>query len=257
MREKKTSGSWIFRIRSQRTYVSEYMEDLLRLNRGKDQEIKVVTFVSNKANVIKTPSTKLDIKLKNGQYLTITANIHVVPDITGIMERKAVRFDRNIQHIFNSVDLADTIPSSNEYSSVDLLIGNDFYLDIVLSPRIEIQSGLHLLSSKLGWTILTGRIKETDSKTNYYNMLVLTYGADYGSPNLFTPADVVTPKKQTLKIQKIKFKDNLRYEDGRYQVTWPWKEDMPDLPVNRGLAYGRLKSNVDRMKRRPNNHATI
>lgn len=50
-----------------------------------------------------------------------------------------------------------------------------------------------------------------------------------------------------------KFRETLKYENGRYQVTWPWKNDLPDLPENRGLAKGRLKSLViklpDLMKR--------
>ena len=47
---------------------------------------------------------------------------------------------------------------------------------------------------------------------------------------------------------KKHFKETLKFEDGRYQVKWPWKDDNPDLPVNRELALGRLKSNVLRMK---------
>lgn len=39
---------------SQRTYVSEHLAELLHLTRSEDQEIKVVTFGSNKAKVIKT-----------------------------------------------------------------------------------------------------------------------------------------------------------------------------------------------------------
>ena len=34
-------------------------------------------------------------------------------------------------------------------------------------------------------------------------------------------------------------------------MKWPWKDDNPDLQVNRELALGRLKSNVLRMKNKP------
>ena len=34
-------------------------------------------------------------------------------------------------------------------------------------------------------------------------------------------------------------------------MKWPWKDDSPDLPVNRELALGRLKSNVLRMDNQP------
>ena len=32
---------------------------------------------------------------------------------------------------------------------------------------------------------------------------------------------------------------------------WPWKEDCPDLPENRALALGRLRSLVSQMKNSP------
>ena len=43
----------------------------------------------------------------------------------------------------------------------------------------------------------------------------------------------------------------MTFEDGRYHVNWPWKEENPDLPINRELALGRLKSNVSRMRNKP------
>lgn len=43
----------------------------------------------------------------------------------------------------------------------------------------------------------------------------------------------------------------MKFEDGRYQVQWPWKQESPDLPLNRDLAMGRLKSTVSRMKNKP------
>ncbi|XP_053381887.1 uncharacterized protein LOC128549323 [Mercenaria mercenaria] len=48
-----------------------------------------------------------------------------------------------------------------------------------------------------------------------------------------------------------KFKENLTFKDGRYQVTWPWKEENPELPENRQLALGRLKSMICSLQRKP------
>ena len=48
-----------------------------------------------------------------------------------------------------------------------------------------------------------------------------------------------------------KFKETLRYENGRYTVAWPWKDEKTDLPENRALALGRLKSLIRRMKDNP------
>ena len=48
-----------------------------------------------------------------------------------------------------------------------------------------------------------------------------------------------------------KFNDTVRFEDGRYQVTWPWKEEYPSLPTNYELAMRRLRSLVNRLTRNP------
>ena len=48
-----------------------------------------------------------------------------------------------------------------------------------------------------------------------------------------------------------KLSETLKYDEGRYIVTWPWKEEQPDLPDNRALALGRLKSLVSRMRNNP------
>ena len=48
-----------------------------------------------------------------------------------------------------------------------------------------------------------------------------------------------------------KFRETLKYDQGRYSVRWPWKEDCPDLPENKALALRRLRSLVSRMKNDP------
>ena len=255
---------------SQRTYVTEALADKLQLKREKEEEIKLVTFGCDRPKTVKTAQTKLSIKLNNGQYLDVTANI--VPVISGTVQRKAMTLcsSKNMEHLVKSLDLADTIPLETESSTVELLVGNDYYLDIILPQKIEVQPGLYLLSSKLGW-IVTGRTSEPDESENETNMLILTYGTNITNTSVFQSVDDAVPVKpdledfwnletigvidnQTTKndeLVKKHFKENLTFVDGRYQVTWPWKEENPELPVNRQLAVGRLRSNVSRMRNKP------
>ena len=179
---------------SQRTYITEELANKLQLAKNKEEMIKLVTFGSEKPQIIKTVQTKLSLKLKNGQYLEISANI--VPVISGTVQRKAMKFclSENIDHLVSSLELADSIPRESESSSVELLIGNDYYLDIILSQKIEVQPGLYLLASKLGW-ILTDRTSEPDSTREETSMLILTYGNNLTETGVFSYIDYVTPKK--------------------------------------------------------------
>ena len=79
-------------------------------------------------------------------------------------------------------------------------------------------------------------------------MFILTYGKNATNSNVFTNVDAVNPKKPDLedfwnvesigvmdnnktsdddKAKEI-FKDTLKFENGRYQITWPWREECPD-----------------------------
>ena len=175
------------------------------------------------------------------------------------------------ENLTRQYSLADTFPHDREITSIELLIGNDFYLDFILPRRVELQSGLYLLDSKLGW-ILTGRTSEFAVEKQESNMLILTYGTEIETEtNLFTEVDKSLPMKANLedfwRLETIGIHDSavdsqddevlrtfyktLRYDGGRYYVDWPWKQETPSLPENRELAFGRLKSLVSKMKNNP------
>ncbi|XP_053389851.1 uncharacterized protein LOC128552808 [Mercenaria mercenaria] len=192
--------------------------------------------------------------------MTVTANI--VPTISGTIQRNSMSksLSSHLENLLLSVELADTIPLKQESSTIDVLIGNDYYLDIVLPNRLEIQPGLYLLASKLGW-ILTGRANEKSQEDSGISMFVMTYGKELTRNSVFASVDAsmeVQPDLQTFwdlesigitnKIEVSndekamqRFRYTLKFENGRYQVTWPWREEVFNLPVNRQLANGRLK----------------
>lgn len=255
---------------SQRTYITQRLADTLGLKGEKEENIKLITFGNKTPTIVKTKSTTLCLKLNDGTYMEIQANI--VPVIGSNIERKQVDITSNnsLKHLVKSLDLADTFPNENEHTSIELLIGNDYYLDLILPQRIEIQSGLYLLGSKLGW-ILTGRTQDKDIYSESASMLILTYGNDVTERSAFQCVDNTIKTKPDIQdfwnIEAIgitdnpslsddekamtNFQDTLIFQDGRYQVTWPWREENPALPVNRELAYGRLKSCLNRMKSKP------
>ena len=42
-------------------------------------------------------------------------------------------------------------------------------------------------------------------------------------------------------IVKIHFKETLTYKDGQYQLSWPWKDVMPALPLKRAISIPKLQ----------------
>jgi len=47
------------------------------------------------------------------------------------------------------------------------------------------------------------------------------------------------------------FNNTVKFVEGRYEVTWPWKEENPSLPTNYYLAVGRLKAILQKLQKHP------
>ena len=89
-----------------------------------------------------------------------------------------------LDHLVKGFQLADTLPTNCEMTSVDLLLGNDYYLDIFTSLKIEVLWGFYLLSSKLGW-IIAGRVLSEDNEINVQNMFILKHGTNATKTDVF------------------------------------------------------------------------
>ena len=55
---------------------------------------------------------------------------------------------------------------------------------------------------------------------------------------------VVETDKEALR----KFNESIQFKDGRYLVTWPWRNKDVCLPENFNLVMGRLRSLIYRLK---------
>ena len=61
--------------------------------------------------------------------------------------------------------LADTIPHCPESCTIDMLIGNDYYFDLLEPRKLDLGGGLFLFNSKLGW-IVGGQIEDANAERN-------------------------------------------------------------------------------------------
>lgn len=79
----------------------------------------------------------------NTQVQCIVANIVLI--ISGsIQRRKMDSFSiDHLGHFVKDIELADDISLQNECSTIDILIGNNYYFDLILSQRVEVYPGLY------------------------------------------------------------------------------------------------------------------
>ena len=200
----------LFDSGSYRTYVTEDLADSLKLTIDSRENISVMTFGCSKVQQITAPTTVLHLKLADGSVFPITAT--VVPKITGAITRTTLPTGlfQTWKHLWAKQPLADTYPATAQSTNIDLLIGNDYYLDLTLPTRIELQPGLYLLASRLGW-IFSGRtsiVERAPERTE--SLLVMSSSTpsvifeeklDHVSANHTGQHDISTPF--TIEIQRF------------------------------------------------------
>ena len=119
---------------SQRSYITESLAKGLQLTLDRTDKLSVVTFGSNKPKNINCKQGSLSLLLKDGSAMPM--NVTVVPIITGKINRVPLK-EEDIEFLkgeFVDGKLADSLPCHAESSSIEMLIGNDYYFDL-LEPR--------------------------------------------------------------------------------------------------------------------------
>ena len=206
----------------------------------------------------------------------MSLRVTVVPNITEKINRAPLKTEDIVflNKEFTKDKLADSLPCQTESSAIEMLIGNDHYFELLQPRKIDLGEGLFLFHFKLGW-ILGGQVHNTTEEVSESGLLVTTVGLvlrgikmnthmltsiDHSlesKPNLehfwslesigITDSPVAADDDQALD----NFNKTFKFVDGRYLVSWPWKELNPDLPDNYQLAVGQLKSTVQRLRKDP------
>ena len=70
--------------------------------------------------------------MRDGNHMKLTVN--VVPQITGMIQRKPIdmKSSESWSYLWKDMPLADSLPTEKHTSTIDILIGNDYYLDLIL-----------------------------------------------------------------------------------------------------------------------------
>ena len=95
----------------------------------------------------------------------MTLDVSVVPSITGRIIQTPLDQDDITFIKLEGLEskLADVLPTQSECYPVEMLVGNDYYFDLLLPRKIDLRPGLCLFQSRLGWIV--GGCYHTDNDT--------------------------------------------------------------------------------------------
>jgi len=250
---------------SQRTFMTESFAKKLNLPVLHRETLSISTFGSQGPQNIDTYVVNLTLLTKEGSQLSLHAN--VLNQITAPIRRGPLQeADLIFLQAITPSNLADSIPRSSELAPIDILVGSDYFWNIVGGERIVLPSGLLLLSSKLGY-LLTGRFMDPNCDAHLSSQLsacfVMTQmNQSVSELNLFSSADIAVNKCPNLsdlwRLDTIgicepahiddndraleQFNKTIKFDGERYQIAWPWKDCQSELPDNYDVALERMKS---------------
>lgn len=248
-----------------RSYCSEKLARALGLKTSPGPTLEINRFGSKKPLQVFTRIATVQVKALDGTAHVI--EVSVIPQISGCLTLVPVKSDQ-LSKLKSRVTLADDIPVKHESGPIDLLIGSDYYLDFITGEKILVTKGLYLLGSEFGY-ILAGRLQKKARDHPHVSMCGFTGGvlseladlepvpkadtqvmkspeiSDYWS----LEAIGITDDPESNDDQKAidDFERNICMENGRYQVSLPWNDRVPDLQSNFALCKGRLKSLIRRI----------
>ena len=239
----------LFDSGAKKSYITKDVAEVLGLVSGPANLVRLNTFGTTATSDIYTRKTCFNIQQLDGSSLKIVANI--CDNITGNIVRERVDLEK-YKHTWKNLKLANndivrntSMNADNKICNmkIDILIGNDFYDDIIGTERIQIKNGLYLINSTLGW-IFSGRVENRRVEEDYALFVEESDGRMENSLWDLEAIGVTDDDGSNEKIMMENFSKSITKVKNRYQVSWLWKDSRYELPTNYGLSRTRLKSLV-------------
>ncbi|CAM1310776.1 Uncharacterised protein g5510 [Pycnogonum litorale] len=135
---------------SQRSYITSSLKDKLNLIVHDTNNVKINAFGNTGVQQI-VERTELSIQLLNKEEEDLKVSVFVVPHICeSVKDQNIVKTKRNHDHLCN-LKLADYCYDND--LSVDILLGSDFYWNIVTGQVKKGKDGPVAINTKLGWVL--------------------------------------------------------------------------------------------------------
>ena len=235
----------LFDTGSKRTYITECKSTILQLQKGRKKNVNVNTFGTKDPSGMMTQKTCFTFFQKDGTEKTLNAKI--VQTISGRMCKRKVDLTR-YRDICNDLDMVEE-PRNKDDLQIDILIGNDYYEEIIGPDRIQVDRGLYLINSTVGW-MFSGRI-DSEEEDVEYSMYMNEEEKEVETKlwDLDTIGIKHTNDNEDKDDMIDRLKREIKQENKRYQVPWMWMLPKTELSRNYTYCEARLKSLVNGLEK--------
>ncbi|UYV83383.1 hypothetical protein LAZ67_23000836 [Cordylochernes scorpioides] len=142
---------------------------------------------------------------------------------------------------------------NNNKTEIDILIGGDYYGQLLTGKIEQLAGGLTAMQTVLGWTLIGNTSSERPETSAQMVITLLTTQQRVASLweletiGIRDPTEVISVKEKNVLMQE-KFREKIcRGHDGRYLVSLPWKEGIGTIPNNLEIAKRRLEAMTQKL----------
>ena len=234
---------------SQRSYITNSLKTRLKLVPLRQERLALNTFGNTGCKREDCDLIAVTLQGRRGEDIEI--QMLSFPVICSPLQT-AVVVDQ-YPHLRN-LDLADEDADEGRSDSIDILIGTDYYWQVVIGDIIRGDSGPVALNSHFGW-LVSGPTKPLSVNYTVSTLIIegdgnLEYSDNQLTQDLSrfwdTEAIGIFESKQKM-IDPFPPGLVFDWEGCRYQVTLPWKSDTRPLSDCHALCVGRLNQLYKRL----------
>ena len=240
---------------SQKSYISERARDLLKLEPAGEQHRNLRLQQGNHKGMSYC-------RMCPRGYPSMSPSLYAMPIICEPLVGQSISMCvRQHPHLLG-LELADS-PDTASNTPIDMLIGSDYYWQLVTGSICRGTSGPVAVHTKLGWVLSSpSSLDEHDQcsmNLSIAQSVTHVLHSETHSVEHCTLDDQLQSfwELEALGIQDEErtlfddFASSVKFENGRYKVTLPWREFHNPLPDNHQLSANRLQGLLRRLRQEP------
>ena len=248
--EKRLQVRLILDSGSQHSYISRRAKEALHLIPEDECQLAIAAFGSKRSEQQRCEIVRVRVKTCDGPDAELT--LLTVPVICEPLAVQPISLCRDTYNHLSCLELADA-SDGNTPSEVYLLIGSDYYWQQLTGEIRRGEEGPIAVLTRFGW-VLSGLMAAAGQEAPVV-ALVSTH-----TLRVDAEADHLKELDDCLHSQGVRggedplleeFNNKIRFQNGRYEVSLPWKEAHAPLPTNYMMAVRRLRGLHRRLRQNP------
>ena len=241
---------------SQRSYATDAVKKALHLESKEMQQLSIATFGTTAQDPRGYGVVHVGLKLKDGGKREL--RMITVPSICEPLTAQPISLCLGKFEHLKQLDLAD-YSDGQDSLQIDVLIGADYYWELVTGRTSRCDSGPVAVHTRLGW-VLSGpipKMKRSKCSTTLLTTHTLHVGTALNETETLNETLHSFWELESLGVRQpdqcvlTEFEEKIKLKNGRYQVSLPWKDVHSPLPDNYQLALKRLRGLRHRLLQQP------